>query len=177
MKPTLLSFAILGLIQDNPLSGYRIRKFFDETALGNYSSSPGTIYPALKKLEKLRLIERKLKKGTTKAHFSITSKGISILKNWLLAPIEKKEVEQRTHELLLKFAFMENLISEKDITNFLTTFRDLLKEYIQELQKYYDKEANNMPLHGRLAFQHGIESSKVTLKWCKKSLVQLTQNK
>ena len=58
IKPTLLDYAILGLIQDRPLSGYAIRKLFEETALGNYSSSPGTIYPALKRLQKLELISK-----------------------------------------------------------------------------------------------------------------------
>ena len=31
-----------------------------------------------------------------------------------------------------------------------------------------------MPLHGRLAFQYGIDSSKTTLKWCKKAIAQIT---
>ena len=33
------------------MSGYDLRKVFEETALGNYSSSPGAIYPALSRLE------------------------------------------------------------------------------------------------------------------------------
>jgi len=52
IKHTLLDYAILGLIQDHALSGYAIRKMFEETALGHYSSSPGTIYPALNRLQK-----------------------------------------------------------------------------------------------------------------------------
>ncbi len=58
IKPTLLDYAILGLIQNQPLSGYAIRKLFEETALGNYSSSPGTIYPALSRLQKFDLVEK-----------------------------------------------------------------------------------------------------------------------
>lgn len=90
IKPTLLDFAILGLIQNQPLSGYGIRKVFEETAMGNYSNSPGTIYPAIKRLEKFELVERVLQQDTAKTRIQITKKGLLRLKEWLLQPIEKK---------------------------------------------------------------------------------------
>ncbi len=174
IEPTLLDFAILGLIQDQPLSGYRIRKLFEETALGNYSSSPGTIYPALKRLTKLGLIEKIAISETNKSHFQITSKGILILKEWFVKSIEKEDVEKKTDELLLRFAFMETLVDKEQKIIFLTSFRARLKVYIKELQKYYDQDAHDMPLHGKLALQHGIDSAKVTFNWCKKALTKLT---
>ena len=50
-----LSLAILGLIAQEWQSGYDIRKAFATTPMGHFSSSPGAIYPALKRLEKGRL--------------------------------------------------------------------------------------------------------------------------
>ena len=176
-KPTLLDYAILGLIQDGSLSGYAIRKMFEETALGNYSSSPGSIYPALKRMQRLKLIKKSPQGSTTKTSFEITANGTLILEKWLSKPIEKKEVEKKTDELLLRFAFMETLVNKEKKIDFLTTFRDLLKVYIKELQVFYCSESESMPLPGRLAFQHGIDSNKTTLKWCKKAITQLTQNK
>ena len=55
---TPLSFALLGLIGMEPRSGYKLRKVFETTPLGNYSSSPGSIYPALRALEKAGLVRR-----------------------------------------------------------------------------------------------------------------------
>ena len=173
IKPTLLDYAILGLIQDQPLSGYAIRKLFEETALGNYSSSPGTIYPALKRLQKFKLVKKNAQSKVTKTCFKITTKGILILQKWFLKPVEKIEVEKKTSELLLRFGFMEVLVDKKQKIIFLTSFRDLLNIYIKELQAFYNKESDKMPLHGRLAFQYGIDSNKTTLKWCKKAISQL----
>lgn len=173
IKPTLLDYAILGLIQNQPLSGYAILKLFKETALGNYSSSPGTIYPALKRLQKYELVKKEVQDKNGKPYFEITSKGVLILKNWLLKPIEKTEVVKKTDELLLRFGFMEALVDKKQRIIFLTTFQDLLITYIKELQLFYNKESNNMPMHGRLAFQFGIDSNKTTLRWCKKAISQL----
>lgn len=173
IKPTLLDYAILGLIQGQPLSGYAIRKIFEETALGNYSSSPGTIYPALNRLQKFELVKKQVQAKNGKTCFEITTIGIQILRNWFLKPLNKTDVVKRTDELLLRFGFMEALLDKKQRTNFLTSFRDFLNIYIKELQAFYNKESDKMPLHGRLAFQYGIDSNKTTLKWCKKAISQL----
>ena len=173
IKPTLLDYAILGLIQDQPLSGYAIRKLFEETALGNYSSSPGSIYPALNRLQKFELVKKKAQDETGKTWFQITSNGLIILQKWFLNPIEKIDVEKKTDELMLRFGFMETLADKKQKINFLTTFHNLLNIHIKELQEFYNTESDNMPLHGRLAFQYGIDSNKTTLKWCKKATLQI----
>ncbi|MBX2878146.1 MAG: PadR family transcriptional regulator, partial [Saprospiraceae bacterium] len=49
-SPTRLDYAIMGLLIGGPLSGYQIRQIFETSEMGNYSSSPGSIYPALKRL-------------------------------------------------------------------------------------------------------------------------------
>lgn len=173
IKPTLVDYAILGLIQDQPLSGYAIRKMFEETALGNYSSSPGTIYPALKRLQKFDLVKKQEQSNSKKTGFEITDKGLLILKNWFLKPIEKTDVAKSTDELLLRFGFMESLVEKKDRILFLRSFQNRLTSYIEELKEFYTKESSKMPLHGRLAFQYGIDSNQTTLKWCEKAISQL----
>ncbi len=170
-KPTLLDYAILGLIQNQPRSGYNIRKVFETTALGVYSSSPGTIYPALKRLQKNGLVKKITRKDTNKNEVQITQKGIQALKNWLLKPIEKRDVERSRDELLLRFAFMEELLTAHQKITFLESFHDLLKIYIKELKAYHDREAGNLPIHGRLSFEHGIATYQTTLRWCKTALL------
>jgi len=174
MKPTLLDYAILGLLQDKSLTGYGIRKIFEDTALGNYSSSPGTIYPALKRLQKGMLIESVVQETSSKSSFQITEHGISILKKWFLKPIEKVEVEKKMDELLLRFAFMEKLIDKDHRINYLKSLSAILQVYIPELEAYYSIEGEKMPLHGKLAFQYGIDSNKTALKWCEKAISQIT---
>jgi len=173
MKLTLLDYAILGLIQNQPLSGYAILKLFKETALGNYSSSPGTIYPALKRLKKFELVEKATQNETGKPCFKITTNGIQILRGWFLKPLEKNDVVKKTSELLLRFGFMEALVEKEQRIFFLQSFHDTLDVYIKELQAFYNQVSSNMPLHGRLAFQYGIDSNKTTLNWCKKAMLQL----
>ena len=61
--PTTLEYALLGLVHAEPRSGYDLCKVFETTPMGHYSSSPGAIYPALKRLEGAGLVEGKVEKA------------------------------------------------------------------------------------------------------------------
>jgi DNA-binding PadR family transcriptional regulator len=172
-KPTSLDYAILGLIHQQPQTGYGIRKAFDTTALGNYSSSPGVIYPALNRLQELGLVVNSVKDNEKKSMFRCTKEGVSTLKSWLLKPIEVRDIAKNLNDLFLRFAFMENLLNKEAQLGFLSSFQDILKTYIKSLQEYHKREYEVMPLNARLAFEHGIASYTTTLKWCGKTISTL----
>jgi DNA-binding PadR family transcriptional regulator len=46
-----LEFALTGLLRQKPQSGYDLRKTFTDTAMRHYSDSPGSIYPAMRRLQ------------------------------------------------------------------------------------------------------------------------------
>lgn len=171
-----MDYAILGLIHQQPQSGYGIRKTFETTALGNYSSSPGAIYPALKRLQKLGLAIKSTYGKKEKNRFSCTGAGIIVLKEWLLKPLELHDVAQNLDELLLRFAFMDTLLQKEEKLAFLQSFQRLLKTYIKALKAYHKKSSGNMPLNGRLAFEHGIASCQTTLRWSKNALITLSKH-
>jgi DNA-binding PadR family transcriptional regulator len=166
---THLDLAILGLVHEKPRTGYEIRKVFETTALGNYSSSPGTIYPALKRLQKLKMLIQK-KSGSNRKLFFITETGERELADWLVQPIERDDIAKRADIILLRFAFMEDLVGKPEKVFFLRSFRDGLKKYIKELKDYHHREGKEMKLHGRLALERGIESYQTDLRWVNKTL-------
>ena len=172
-KPTSIDFVILGLIQGHPHSGYQIRKVFETTALGSHSKSPGTIYPALNRLQKLDFVEKIEQNKIGKAKYQITQKGINILQKWLIKPIERLEVEGKRDELFLRFAFMEPLIDKKQIINFLKSYHELLIIYIDNRIEYSKKDEHSMSQTARLVFEHGTESHKSTLKWCENAIKEI----
>ena len=174
-KPTLIDHAILGLISARGMSGYGIRKVFETTAMGNYGSSPGTIYPALKRLQRLGLAEKRKSKEDGKNKFYITPHGKKIFKSWLTRPLGLNDVARKLDEILLRFAFMDILPGKKPKVLFLQSLSNLLSIYIEQLKEFRKKEYDNLPLLGRLSFEHGIESYKTTLKWCKNTLPLFTK--
>ena len=53
---SILGYALLGLIYQQPLSGYDVKKIFASTPMAGFSDSPGAIYPALRKVEQLGFV-------------------------------------------------------------------------------------------------------------------------
>jgi len=177
-NPTFLDYAILGLLQRQSLSGYRIRKIFETTALGNYSSSPGTIYPALKRLKKLGLIIQGKKSGdpvNTPNPFAITPEGIEILARWLGKPLESEDISNRMDETMLRFALMEDLLPEEQKIGFLKSFISETREYIKILLSNFENESHRMSLHGKLALENGIAIYRTNLRWGRKALQEITK--
>jgi DNA-binding PadR family transcriptional regulator len=165
-KPTLIDFVILGLIQNHPHTGYQIRKVFETTALGSQSKSPGTIYPALNRLQKLELVENTEDAENGKTKYQITKKGIESLIKWLTKPIEIWDVEGKRDELFLRFAFMGTLVENEDKINFLKNYQELLINYIEKRQTYLAKDEYGMPPTAKLVFEYGTDCQKLALKWC-----------
>ena len=112
---SLLGFALLGLIQQKPASGYDLRKIFASTAMGTFSDSPGAIYPALQRLEERGLIRSVVEDGSglrRRRLFHLALQGEAELKTWLRKPVTRDEVVRRNHELLLRFAFTDRVLGQ-----------------------------------------------------------------
>ena len=175
-KLTYLDFAILGLLNQRPNTGYGIRIIFETTALGNYSSSPGTIYPAINKLRKLNLVVQKSDtQAKKKKLFFVSSKGKQQLIVWLSMTITDEDIRKFSNILILRFAFMDDLVDHDVKVGFLKSMISKLKAYLNGLKQYHAIENENMKLHGRLALEQGIEMFKSQLKWAKYALKEISE--
>lgn len=73
-----LKFVVLNLLSERPRHGYEIIKAIEELAGGEYSPSPGVIYPTLTLLEELGQATVTLEQGGKK-QYGITAEGTAIL--------------------------------------------------------------------------------------------------
>ncbi len=164
---TTLDYAIMGLLQQGAKTGYVIRQVFEQTALGSYSSSPGTIYPALKKLERTGHVQKKALKEGEKEQFVLQAKGLEALSDWLKKGLSQEVIDKRMNEVLLKFAFMEDLLSKEERLHFLKELSRYLQESLDQLQLFHQTQGQHLALHGRLALENGIAGQKAHLRWAK----------
>jgi len=173
MSTTSLGLALLGLLHKRPASGYDLRKIFQSTPMAHYSSSPGAIYPALRKLEQQGLIAGAVDHRQTlrpRKTFRPTRRGTRTLEDWLAQPVTRDDVAFRLDELLLRFAFMANFPAAESTQSFL---RDLARElagYIDDLQRQLEALPLGPPPHPRLAVECGIESYRAHLRWARRAL-------
>ena len=170
-KITTLDYAILGLLLADSMTAYGLRMAFEKTALGNFSSSPGSIYPACNRLRKLGLI---IKNEDERGLLEITDEGKSQMKSWLTKSITIEEVSKDSTIQILKFAFMDHLVTQIEKVTFLESFIQLTREYLRTLEDYHNSNKQQMPVHGRLSFEYGIATCRTQLNWAKSSLKYIT---
>jgi len=167
-----LGFALLGLIHQQPMSGYELRKVFTSTAMGSFSDSPGAIYPALARLEASGLTRGTIQQSSglrKRRIFHITPRGLAAFKAWLKQPVTRDDLIRRPGELMLRFAFLDGTLGAEWAIRFLREFAEQLESYLHDLRKYLESHAGEMPLSGRLALECGIQQYATRLHWARTS--------
>jgi DNA-binding PadR family transcriptional regulator len=162
MVVTTLGYALLGLIRAEARTGYALRMVFETTPMGSYSSSPGSIYPALKSLEKQGLVAAEAT-GKRKSIIHITPDGRRIFDAWLTAPMG---TEESVETALLRFAFLHDHPDRQVTLEFLTTFIAAMTARASGLRNWLaGEDAQAMPLQARLAVGHGLRSLEASAQW------------
>jgi DNA-binding PadR family transcriptional regulator len=180
MNYTQLEFALLGLVHQQPMSGYGLRKVFASSAMGGFSDSPGAIYPALGRLEKRGLVTGTVQETSSlrrRRVFKITPAGLAAFKMWLKKSVTRDDVIRRIGGLMLRFAFMDQALGPERSAPFLMEYAKEVSGYVSELQSYLESHSNKMPTSARLALECGVQEYQTRLKWAKSSLAIYARGK
>lgn len=174
-EPTTLEYALLGLLHQMPQSGYDLRKIFAATALGSYSSSPGTVYPALKRLEKRALIAGRIDESTAlrpRKVFQPTEAGSQLLRRWLSRPLAQDDVARRLDELMLRFAFHGVLEDPAATCEFLQALGREIDAYVRDLESQKELIPKEHAVHPRLALEAGIYQYRAAARWARMAVLR-----
>lgn len=177
-----LEMALLGLLRGKPQSGYDLRKTFTTTAMRHYSDSPGSIYPALRRLEGRGWVS-----GTgplpaddrrKRQEFVITDNGRTVLIAWLEQEVSEEDVRLRLSELMLRFAFMDGNMPRSATVRFLDQLASGLAGYVGEMRAKFEQMSSKVPsLHtGLLAFESGIRGMEAQLAWAREARARLGES-
>lgn len=133
MRERKTRYVILGLLSEEPSSGYDIRKTIEMRFKFFWQESYGQIYPELARLEKeglISIIPQKEETKRTRKVYQITESGKEALRSWLLLSPER---EARRYEILLKLYF-GNLIPVEQLVRYISHFRHSHYEELQILK-------------------------------------------
>jgi DNA-binding PadR family transcriptional regulator len=168
-----LGYALLGLLQAKPASGYDLRKIFSSTAMTTYSDSPGAIYPALRRLQQQGLIRGNVEDGAglrRRQVFTLTAEGAAELRSWITRPVNRSEVIRGLDEVMLRFAFSEQAGGREASVGLLKSLKAELTSYLPNLHQQRAAGKATMPTSGSLALESGIRSYETLLQWTKDAL-------
>ena len=157
----MLDFAILGLLMEGPRHGYELKRALGE--LGFWKVSFGSLYPALKRLEKRGAIEASAGTGRRKS-YEITDQGREIFDTLLATDPEASETDRAFQ---VRLAFLTHLPHERRVR----VLEDRRKRLSTQLKAARDtlieaRTAAQNPDRYRLALmEHAMRSTEADIAW------------
>jgi DNA-binding PadR family transcriptional regulator len=170
-------YAILGILNISPSSGYDIKKYSDKVLSGFWNENFGHIYPTLKMMLEDGMIDIFLKeKNEKKVRYGITEKGKQELETWLLEETMQQPIRS---EFMLKLLFSSSQPRE-NVTRMLENYKEIHEKNMEKyLEKQKDLELGIQEISKeRVGFikavlRKGIISSEAVIQWCDETIEEL----
>jgi PadR family transcriptional regulator, regulatory protein AphA len=167
VNPT--EFAILGLLADEPMSGYDIKRLVEERLSHFWSESFGHLYPMLRRLHGRGLVSQQVERQEGRPDrkvYSITDAGREALEAWFAEP---PSPQRPRNEVLLRIflgrhARPEDLI--RDIRAQRGGFAGTLAQ-LREVRARLESEGSAHPDHvyWGLTIDYGLRALEALVAW------------
>lgn len=176
-----LSHAILGFLEFRPMTGYDLKKYFDQSIAHFWSATKSHIYQALEKLEKDGLVTSQiiLQEGKpNRREYQITETGRSELRRWLTSPLPPGQLRE---DWLIQIFFSPNSTNEEIVTLLearRNTIRERLDVYRTVVQDVITQNAERVGIERarqlwQITLDHGIDYYKFEIAWLEKIIERI----
>ncbi|HEX8251655.1 MAG TPA: PadR family transcriptional regulator [Thermoanaerobaculia bacterium] len=173
---TELESCVLGVTwQRGPCTAYVIRREFAISSSSHWSSSAGSIYPVLARLESLGLIAaEETAWGTgTKKQYRITPEGLTVLRAWIGPPLPAWVGKPTFDPTRTRMDFLGALTPAKR-RRFVAEAERVTRE---ELERFKEgAELQNPNLYERLAGLGTVYELEGRLRWLREVQRELDRN-
>jgi len=167
-----LRYFVLGLLAQQPMSGYDIKRFVKGLSWLIGSPSSGSLYPALRGLREEELVSVEVVPGVDKPPrkiYSIEQAGRDRLKEWIEKPImSDAPLKSFVMRLLLADSF-----SPANLEAYLQQRRTQVATHQADLAKMNDRMSSGKDLGLRLALDYGLELASAEMAWLDDTLINL----
>ena len=167
----MLDKIILGMLSLKELTVYDLKKALDKSINHFYTTSYGSIHPALVKLEKNEMVEISefVDRGRSKKLYSITEKGKTDFKQWLSGDIHVSRLKEDSLVKLFFFGMLDSESRRSIIGNYLVAIDDAMKS-LQQLREQVQKvevpdEFSNIARFQIETLNYGIDHSIFMNNW------------
>jgi PadR family transcriptional regulator, regulatory protein AphA len=171
MELSSTAYVILGYLGLRPMSGYEIKSFVDRSSRFFWAASYGQIYPELRRLAEMGLIEGESRPQGERARtvYRLTGAGRRELRDWLA---EAPHVFELRDEGLLKL-FFADAAAPGTADEILAAKRRYHLEMVKTLEAIEPKAAAAPERFPHLACRYGIECHQWAADWCERTAREL----
>ena len=163
---------LLGVIADEPRSGYGLKKMFSSSPASVYQPSPGALYPALRRLEQRGLLhaEEQVSRGRRALRlYQVTEAGLAVCLEWLRQPVVPETVGADLGQHLMRFSLMENYLERAEVAD----LGDALDGFVRGMEQFAASRQGTLREHALLALEHGIAIHRASLEWVRSAMAAL----
>jgi len=163
---------ILGMLMKRSLSGYEIKQLFEDIFSYFYSSSYGTIYPMLHRMEKEEWItkENVLQEGKpNKNVFTITEAGKTRFYEYLQSPMEPDTIKS---DFLMRLYFGQ-LVGDEMVIKWLMQAQEYTQTQLDQLREKYAKYKSTMQPGHIICIEIGIKEYSAKLESIQEGLERM----
>ncbi len=167
----VLEIAILGLLKERPMHGYELKKRLSYMLGHFWTVSYGSLYPALKRLEKSGAIERaySVKEKTRNRNvFRVTPRGEISFMRMLTENVTVASLAD-TEKFDLRMAFFQYLDPETRL-RLLEMRRGLLEEQVEKFKAYRSTNKDE-DLYRTGLMRHKVSQVKSDIRWLDRLMV------
>jgi DNA-binding PadR family transcriptional regulator len=118
-----IKYAILGFLSWSPMTGYDLKKRFEESNTFYWSGNNNQIYKALVELHQAGLVTKEVQHQESlpsRKIYTVTELGLAELRQWLITP---PELPQRRHPFLVQLAWAD-LLTPTELDGLLAQYEE-----------------------------------------------------
>jgi DNA-binding PadR family transcriptional regulator len=181
-----LQFAVLGVLEARPMTGYDLTRFFESTARWVWSAPQSQIYPLLRKLHDDGLIaadEQTRGERLRRVEYTPTAAGLSALREWLSVTHDEPPVRDPLLLQSLFFDMIDPVDADRVLSDAIASLRLRIEQWVVHRERL---RARDTPLlverlrhrpasdHQRIAeikahvFDHLIDSAELRIAWAER---------
>ncbi len=172
-----LPHAILGFLEYSPMSGYDLKRNFDQSVAHFWSATQSHIYKALEELENQCLVTSEIIEQEGKPNrkqYRITDTGRTELRRWLATPLPMTGPRSAW---LIQVFFAHELANE-EIANLFEKRAEQLRAHLLQLQsaqKFLHASARQIGVKRaeklwQLTLDYGIDNYTSEIRWLERML-------
>ena len=164
MKPTAVTWAVLGLLDQRARSGYDLKTAVDRTIRHFWAASYGQIYPELKQLEAAGWIRGAAadRGGRARRVYELTPSGRAALDGWLHGT--ETRVELRDESLLR--LFFADALPVGEALGLLRARREGYAGMLAYLRGLDDGSGESDPPFVDLVYRWALDYCEWGIEWC-----------
>lgn len=167
-----LRHALLGLLDDEPASGYDLMKVFNSSMANVWPATQSQVYTELNRLADGDLIIASAEGARGRKVYEITEAGRAELLDWLRNP---PKLKPHRSDLLLRVFFL-NVVSPDDARDMFVTHRataEAQRDRLTEIRGQIDDGADPISTNGRIALEFGLRKAEMEIDWATWALARL----